>query len=106
MLENIIDVDGASLLATALSDSTPGALYTDFGTAFPSLYVQWACLALFAMGAPVWFINDVYYIYSNGIATVVLGGQQFPSFRSSSAAASDKVALAPLSFSGSPLTPS
>ena len=59
MIENIIDIEGASLLATARSATTPAALFIDVGTAFPSLYTQWVCLVFPALGAPLWLINYV-----------------------------------------------
>ena len=81
MIENVIDIEGASLLPTALSATTPATLFTDFGTAFPSLFVQWVCHVLFAIGAPSWLINYVYYIYSNGDAFIGVGGQRFSTLR-------------------------
>ena len=77
---NVIDVEAESLVATALSSSLPCGLFTDVGTAFPSLFIGCLIAVLATIGCPRWFVGWVYYAYSNGFGIIRLAGETFGRF--------------------------
>ena len=83
MLQNIIDIDEASM-RVSLKHPRGAIVLFDFAAAFPSVSHAYLWEALRALGIPSGLLNAIQCFYVNNVHTIKVKGQKFPSITSRS----------------------